>query len=65
MAIGERLNSGMLHINDQTVADECVNPFGGRGASGNGGAVGGPADWDEFSQWRWVTVKGAPPSYPF
>lgn len=65
MAIGERLRSGMLHINDQTVNDECTNPFGGCGASGNGGSVGGPADWDEFSQWQWVTVKDKPPAYPF
>lgn len=65
MAIGERLDCGLLHINDQTVADECVNPFGGRGASGNGGSVGGPADWDEYSQWQWVTVKNTPPAYPF
>ncbi|WP_434672007.1 benzaldehyde dehydrogenase [Pseudomonas sp. R1-15] len=65
MAIGERLMCGMLHINDQTVADECINPFGGRGASGNGGSVGGPADWDEYTQWQWVTVKDKAPVYPF
>lgn len=65
MAIGERLNAGMLHINDQTVADDCVNPFGGRGCSGNGGSVGGPADIDEFTTWQWVTVKQAPNRYPF
>lgn len=65
MAIGERLQCGMLHINDQTVADECINPFGGRGASGNGGSVGGPADWDEYTQWQWVTVKDKAPAYPF
>ncbi|MBR9884573.1 MAG: benzaldehyde dehydrogenase [Oceanospirillales bacterium] len=65
MAIGERLNSGMLHINDQTVNDECTNPFGGRGASGNGGSIGGPADWDEFTQWQWVTVKEVPRAFPF
>ncbi len=65
MAIGERLDCGLLHINDQTVADECINPFGGRGASGNGGSVGGPADWDEYSQWQWVTVKNTAPMYPF
>lgn len=65
MAIGERLNSGMLHINGQTVNDECTNPFGGRGASGNGGSIGGPADWDEFCQWQWVTVKDTPTAYPF
>jgi benzaldehyde dehydrogenase (NAD) len=65
MAIGERLNTGMLHINDQTVGDECVNPFGGRGCSGNGGRIGGPADIDEFTQWQWVTVQTEPNRYPF
>lgn len=65
MAMGEQLNCGLLHINDQTVADECVNPFGGRGSSGNAGSVGGPADWDEYTQWQWVTVKDTAPRYPF
>jgi len=64
MALGQRLKSGMLHINDQTVADEGVNPFGGRGASGNGTSMGGPADWEEFTQWQWVTVKNNAPTYP-
>jgi benzaldehyde dehydrogenase (NAD) len=65
MALGERLNTGIVHINDQTVADECVNPFGGRGCSGNGGSVGAPSDWDDYTQWQWVTVRDAPPQYPF
>lgn len=65
LAIGQRLRTGLLHINDQTVADEVVNPFGGRGQSGNGTSIGGPANWDEFSQWQWVTVKDSAPPYPF
>lgn len=65
LAIGNRLNAGLLHINDQTVADEPHIPFGGRGASGNGTRIGGPANWDEFTQWQWVTIKDAPPQYPF
>lgn len=64
-AIGDRLKCGLLHINGQTVADECVNPFGGRGDSGNGGSMGGPADVDEYTQWQWVTVKGAAERTPF
>jgi benzaldehyde dehydrogenase (NAD) len=63
--IGDQLNSGMLHINDQTVNDECVNPFGGCGCSGNGGNIGGPANWENFSQLRWITVQGAAHPYPF
>lgn len=65
LALGNRLNTGLLHINDQTVADEPHIPFGGRGASGNGSRIGGPANWEEFTQWQWVTVKDAPPAYPF
>jgi benzaldehyde dehydrogenase (NAD) len=65
MAIGERLNAGMVHINDQTVNDDCTNPFGGPGIGGNGGSVGGPADIDEYTRWQWVTVKAAPPAFPF
>ncbi|GAB2791487.1 benzaldehyde dehydrogenase [Halomonas shantousis] len=65
MALGERLDTGLLHINDQTVADEAVNPFGGTGSSGNGTSVGGPADWEQYTHWQWVTIKDAPPAYPF
>jgi benzaldehyde dehydrogenase (NAD) len=65
MAIGQRLRAGMVHINDQTVCDECTNPFGGPGIGGNGGSVGGPADIDEYTQWQWITVKDAPPAFPF
>lgn len=65
MRIGERLRTGMLHINDQTVNDEVINPFGGFGASGNGTSIGGPANWEEFTQWQWVTVKSEASLYPF
>lgn len=64
MAIGERLKCGLLHINDQTVNDEVINPFGGVGASGNGTSIGGPANGEEFTQWQWLTVKGEAPAYP-
>ncbi len=64
-AIGNRLNTGLLHINDQTVADEPHVPFGGSGASGNGTRIGGPANWDEFTQWQWMTIKAKPNPYPF
>lgn len=65
MGIGERLRTGLLHINAHTVADEGTNPFGGRGQSGNGGSMGGPADDDEYTQWQWVTVRPAAEMTPF
>lgn len=65
MRLGEQIDSGMLHINDQTVNDEVCNPFGGRGCSGNGGNVGGQTNWENFSQLRWVTVQPSAHPYPF
>ncbi len=65
MAIGQQLKSGMVHINDQTVNDDCVNPFGGPGIAGNGSSVGGPADWEEYTQWQWITVKDTATMFPF
>ncbi|MGB8267398.1 MAG: benzaldehyde dehydrogenase, partial [Candidatus Velthaea sp.] len=64
LKLGERLRSGALHINDQTVADEVINPFGGAGASGNGTSLGGPTNADEYTQWRWITIKSEAPPYP-
>ena len=65
LALGKRLKVGLLHINDQTVLGDPHAPFGGRGNSGNGSRIGGPANWDEFTQWQWITVRDAPPPYPF
>ncbi|PKF34959.1 benzaldehyde dehydrogenase [Acinetobacter proteolyticus] len=65
MQLGQQLNVGLLHINDQTVNDETVNPFGGFGASGNGTRIGGPANADEFTQWQWMTIQAQAPHYPF
>ena len=64
LAMGERLNVGLLHINDQTVNDDVVNPFGGVGASGNGSSIGGPANWEQFTRWQWLTLQSSPPPYP-
>jgi benzaldehyde dehydrogenase (NAD) len=37
----------------------------GRGASGNGGRHGGAANWEEFTQWQWVTIQDRATRYPF
>jgi benzaldehyde dehydrogenase (NAD) len=49
LGLGERLRSGLLHLNDQTGNDTAITSFAGVGASGNGTSIGGPADWQEFS----------------
>ena len=65
LALAQRMRSGMVHVNDQTVNDEATIPFGGMGASGNGARFGGAANWDEFTEWQWVTVRDEPRSYPY
>jgi len=64
MAIARQLRVGLVHVNDQTVNDDGTMPMGGRGASGNGSRHGGPANWDEFTQWQWTTVRSKAPTYP-
>ncbi|WP_298493241.1 aldehyde dehydrogenase family protein [uncultured Maritimibacter sp.] len=64
-ALGMRLRVGHLHINDQTVTASPIAPFGGRGRSGNGSRISGPAIWEEFTQYLWVTTRRAAAPYPF
>ncbi|GLS32661.1 benzaldehyde dehydrogenase (NAD+) [Mesorhizobium albiziae] len=65
MRIAERVRTGIVHINDQTVLHEVFGPIGGMGASGNGARSGGPSVMDEYSQWQWITVNEDIPPYPF
>jgi benzaldehyde dehydrogenase (NAD) len=66
LALAERVPSGLVHINDQTVNDEAGVPFGGVGDSGNGSRHGGTdANLDAFTEQQWVTVRGELPAYPF
>jgi benzaldehyde dehydrogenase (NAD) len=66
LAIADQIPSGGVHINDQTVADDVVNPFGGTKASGAGARIGGPdANLEAFTEVQWVTVQSEPPTYPF
>lgn len=66
LELAEQIPTGIVHINDQTVSDEAVVPFGGLGASGTGSRFGGPAaNVEAFTHTRWVTVRGELPAYPF
>ncbi|OUL73080.1 benzaldehyde dehydrogenase [Paraburkholderia hospita] len=65
LALSSRIRAGMVHINDQTVNNEFQVPFGGMGASGNGGRFGGPANLHEFTQTQWVSAMDKPMVYPF
>ncbi|MER6878496.1 aldehyde dehydrogenase family protein, partial [Amycolatopsis sp. NPDC000673] len=66
LALAERIPSGLVHINDQTVNDEALAPFGGVGDSGTGSRHGGAqANLEAFTETQWVTVRGDLPQYPF
>jgi benzaldehyde dehydrogenase (NAD) len=65
LAIADKMRTGMVHINDGTLNDEAIVPFGGMGESGNGGRYGGEATLDNFTEWQWVTVRDEPPTFPF
>ena len=66
LEVAERIPSGIVHINDQTVSDEANIPFGGVGASGTGSRFGGPSsNVDAFTDIQWVTIRSEPPPYPF
>jgi benzaldehyde dehydrogenase (NAD) len=66
LALAEKIPTGIVHINDQTVADEALAPFGGVAASGNGSRFGGPeANIEAFTETQWVTLQGQIQAYPF
>ena len=64
--LADRIPSGIVHVNDQTVNDEAVAPFGGVGASGTGSRFGGAqANIDAFTETQWLTLRGDIAPYPF
>jgi aldehyde dehydrogenase (NAD+) len=62
--VAERVESGIVHINDQTVHDEPQMPFGGVKDSG-WGRFGGRAALEEFTELRWLSFQRSPRRYPF
>jgi vanillin dehydrogenase len=60
-----RVRSGIIHVNDQGIADEPMAPFGGVKNSGYG-KFGGTAGIESFTEQRWVTIQhSGRPRYPF
>ncbi|MBJ3808058.1 benzaldehyde dehydrogenase [Streptomyces flavofungini] len=64
LELAERIPSGLVHINDQTINDDARIPFGGVGWSGTGARFGGEANIDAFTETRWITVRSSQPVYP-
>jgi acyl-CoA reductase-like NAD-dependent aldehyde dehydrogenase len=64
LALAQQLEAGIVHVNDQSVADEPQMPFGGVKESGFG-RFGGTAVIDEFTELRWITVQSGSHPFPF
>ena len=63
LELAQRIEAGIVHINDQPVGDEPQMPFGGVKDSG-WGRFGGTAAIEEFTDLHWITV-GKPHPFPF
>ena len=63
LALAQRVESGICHINGPTVHDEAQMPFGGVKSSGYG-SFGGKASIEQFTQLRWITLQNGPRHYP-
>jgi len=64
LTVARRIRTGIVHINDQSVADEPQAPFGGAKASGYG-RFGGRWGIEAFSNTRWLTIATQQAHFPF
>jgi aldehyde dehydrogenase (NAD+) len=62
--IAHQLRTGMVHVNNATIADEVAVPFGGVGASGNG-RLNGDATLQAFTRPIWLSVHHGTPRFPY
>jgi aldehyde dehydrogenase (NAD+) len=62
--IADRMDTGMVHVNDQPVNDEAHVPFSGTNASGMGG-YNTDEFLDEVTETKWVSLQHEPRDYPF
>jgi acyl-CoA reductase-like NAD-dependent aldehyde dehydrogenase len=63
MEMAEKIESGMVHINEASFLDEPHCPFGGVKDSGYGKSSG-RAVLDEYTELKWVSYQKTPKQYP-
>ncbi|MFJ3868178.1 aldehyde dehydrogenase family protein [Streptomyces nigra] len=64
VAFAKRIDSGMFHVNDGTVHDEPIVPFGGEKHSGLG-RLNGETMLDAFTTMKWISVQHGRSGFPF
>ncbi|NLU67925.1 aldehyde dehydrogenase family protein [Streptomyces sp. HNM0574] len=62
--VARRIESGMVHVNDGTVADEPIVPFGGEKRSGLG-RLNGEEMVEAFTTTKWISVQHGRSVFPF
>jgi acyl-CoA reductase-like NAD-dependent aldehyde dehydrogenase len=60
--LARRIDAGVVHVNDQTVADEPQLPLGGVKDSGWGRS--GPGSMADFTETQWITTRDGSGSFP-
>ncbi|MFE9607790.1 aldehyde dehydrogenase family protein [Streptomyces sp. NPDC006012] len=64
VAFAKRIDTGMFHVNDGTVHDEPIVPFGGEKHSGLG-RLNGETTLDAFTTLKWISVQHGRSRFPF
>lgn len=64
VTVAKQIETGMIHVNDQSVNDEAHVAFGGEKDSGLG-RFGGEWALDKFTTVKWIGVQEKDRSYPF
>ncbi|MFF5503056.1 aldehyde dehydrogenase family protein [Streptomyces roseolus] len=62
--VAKRIHTGMIHINDGTVHDEPIVPFGGEKHSGIG-RLNGDAMIEAFTTQKWISIQHGRSQFPF
>ncbi|MEV6961420.1 aldehyde dehydrogenase family protein [Streptomyces sp. NPDC051207] len=60
----KRIDTGMFHVNDATVHDEPIVPFGGEKHSGVG-RLNGETTLEAFTTLKWISVQHGRSTFPF
>lgn len=61
---GRRIETGMFHVNDGTVHDEPIVPFGGEKYSGVG-RLNGDSMVENFTTTKWISIQHGRSQFPF
>ncbi|MGW1216459.1 aldehyde dehydrogenase family protein [Streptomyces sp. NPDC002499] len=64
VAFAKQIDTGMFHVNDGTVHDEPLVPFGGEKSSGLG-RLNGETTLDAFTTLKWISVQHGRSGFPF